>query len=246
MTTPPPSASDLDLVLVDFDDTLVTTAPRFSAARRQLFDLLAGAGFDPADIDHVHHHEVDPVMRERHGFGPQRMGAAFRETYAALCRRAGREPGAALLRECERLGGAVAGTPPGIEGAMDALRRLARALPTVVYTQSGDEAYQRACLREAGALEAVGEARVAVVPVKTADALRRTLETFDVRDPARSCMVGNSIRSDVNPALEIGARAILVEIDEPWHHDVVEPIHNGFHRVPRFVDAVELLLGGDR
>ena len=240
----PPAPDDLDLVLVDFDDTLVTTAPRFSGARRELFDLLAGAGFDRALVDRVHHHEVDPVMRERHGLGPQRMGAAFRETYRALCERTGRDASPELLRECARLGDAVAGTPPAIEGAMAALRRLAAALPTVVYTQSGDEAYQLGCLREAGALAAVGEARVRVVPLKTADALRATLADFDVPDPARACMIGNSIRSDINPALEIGARAILVEVDEPWQHDVVEPLRDGFHRVRRFSDAVGLILTG--
>lgn len=241
--TSPPTFRNLDLVLVDFDDTLVTTAPRFAGARRQLFDRLAGVGFDHAVIDRVHHQEVDPVMRQRHGFGPQRMGEAFRETYRALCEKEGRQPSPELLRECGRLGEAVAGTPPSVDGAMEALGRLAAALPTVVYTQSGDEAYQLGCLREAGALAAVGEARVRIVPVKTAAALADALDRFGVADPGRACMIGNSIRSDVNPALEIGAHAILVEIDEPWHHDLVEPVHNGFPRVPRFSDAVDLLLG---
>jgi hypothetical protein len=55
-------------------------------------------------------------------------------------------------------------------------------------------------------------------------------------------MVGNSIRSDINPALETGAHAILVEVENPWVYDVVEPIGNGFQRVPTFATAVDLLL----
>ena len=55
-------------------------------------------------------------------------------------------------------------------------------------------------------------------------------------------MIGNSVRSDVNPALEIGARAILIEIDDPWHHDEVEPIHRDFAVVRSLREAAALLL----
>jgi putative hydrolase of the HAD superfamily len=90
----------------------------------------------------------------------------------------------------------------------------------------------------------VGEDRIRVVAAKTPETLRRTMADFGAGDPARVWMVGNSLRSDVNPALAVGANAILVEIDDPWHHDVVEPVHNGFRRVASFAAAVELLLDG--
>jgi hypothetical protein len=35
---------------------------------------------------------------------------------------------------------------------------------------------------------------------------------------------------------------ILVEVENPWVYDVVEPISNGFPRVPSFAAAVDLLL----
>ena len=238
------TTTQIDLVLVDFDDTLVDTAPRFERARQRLFDRLAELGFDRGHVEHVHHHEVDPAMRRDHGLGPQRMPTAFAETYRALCRHRGEEPERGVLEACARLGVDVAGTPPAIDGAMDALHRLATRLPTVIYTQAGDADYQLGCLRDAGAIAAVGDDRVRVVPLKTADALRATLDRFGVRAPDRAWMVGNSIRSDVNPALEIGARALLVEVDEPWQHDVVAPLHNGFPRVGTFRDAVDYLLDG--
>jgi putative hydrolase of the HAD superfamily len=243
MPTPPPRSEPADLVLVDFDDTLVLTAPRFSSARRRFFQLLGEHGFAPDLVEQVHHDEVDPVMRQQHGYGPQRLGHAFRETYRSLCERSGRRMDPAIQAICARLGDDVVGTPPAIAGALEALARLARALPTAIYTQSGDAAYQLGCLREAGVLGAVGEQRIRVVPVKTAAALEETLDAFGVSDPGRAWVIGNSLRSDVNPALEIGARAVLVEIDDPWHHDVVEPLHNGFPRVPSFAAAVDLLLG---
>ncbi len=235
---------DIDLVLVDFDDTLVDTAPRFERARRQLFERMEALGFEREHVEHLHHHEVDPGLREKYGLGPRRMAPAFAETYRALCRHAGVEADPEVARAVRRFGADVAGTPPAIDGAIDALRRLAAALPTAVYTQASDLDYQMGCLRDAGALDAVGPDRVRVVPLKTAEVLRETLAAFDVPDPERTWMVGNSIRSDINPALEVGVQAMLVEVEEPWQHDMVEPLHNGFPRVKTFRDAVGLLLDG--
>lgn len=236
-------AAPIDLVLVDFDDTLVETAPRFERARRRLFERLAEGGFEPGEVERVHHHEVDPRMRQEHGLGPHRLPMAFAETYRTLCLAGGLELDEEMLEGCRRLADDVVGTPPVIAGALAALRRLAHQVPTAIYTQAADAAYQLGCVRDAGAASVVGEARVRVVPSKTAAALRETLDHFGVRDPERARMVGNSIRSDINPALELGVPPILVEVEDPWQHDVVEPLRNGFPVVRTFSEAVDLLVG---
>jgi len=232
----------IDLVLVDFDDTLVATAPRFERARNELFRLLGEQGFEEVRARALHHDIIDPEMRRHYGFGPHRMAHAFGETYARLCGQTGREPDPALRERCVALGRRVAGTPPAIDGALEALRRLAERLPTALYTQSGDARYQLECVRGAGVLDLLPEDNVHVCAHKTAAAFAQALAQFGVTDPDRAWMVGNSIRSDINPALEAGAHAILVEVENPWGYDVVEPIRNGFQRVPTFAAAVDLLL----
>lgn len=232
----------VSLVLVDFDDTIVDTAPRFQDARRRLFRRLAAAGFGEDEVSRIHHERVDPGMLAKHGLGPGRLVHSFPETYRLLCEDAGRDPDDRLLEELVHLARAVAGTPPLMPGAIEALRRVAEVHETVVYTQSGEPEYQMECVREAGALDVVGIDRVVVTDVKTAARLRETLDLFGVDDPREAWMIGNSMRSDVNPALEIGANAILIEIDDPWHHDEVEPVGSGFERVRSLAQAVDLLL----
>ena len=237
-----PNHSDIDLVLVDFDDTIVETAPRFQNARRRLFEMMMAHGFDEDSCEHVHHNEIDPLMLGQYGLGPRRLVYSFPETYKRLCEAFGRTPEDATVDELVALAHSVAGTPPLLAGALDALERIARTLPTVVYTQAGDVEYQLGCLREAGVLDVVGLERVRVTDMKTGIRLRETLDDLGVKDAGRTWMIGNSIRSDVNPALEIGANAILIEIDDPWHHDEVEPIRRGFPVVRSLSEAASLLL----
>jgi putative hydrolase of the HAD superfamily len=231
-----------DLVLVDFDDTLVDTGPRFQNARRSFLALMRDAGFAEDVAYDMLYNRVDPGMRAKYGLGPRRMEPAFLETYRRLCDLHGVAPDDDIAAHAAALGRSCYGPPPAFEGALDALRRLSSELPTVVYTQSGDLEYQLECVRGAGVIEIVTEQRIRVCAHKDADMFIRTLESYGVKDPAHAWMVGNSIRSDINPALEAGANAILVETSDPWEYDLVDPHSPHFHRVPTFPHAVDFLL----
>jgi putative hydrolase of the HAD superfamily len=231
-----------DLVLVDFDDTLVDTGPRFQNARRALLLLMREAGFTEDIAYDVLYNRVDPGMRAKYGLGPKRMEPAFVATYERLCEIHGVAVDADIVRRSAELGRGVYGPPPAFEGALDALRRLSLHLPTIVYTQSGDAQYQLECVRGAGIIDIVAEDRVRVCDRKDAEMFVQTLASYGVKDPARAWMVGNSIRSDINPALEAGANAILVETPDPWEYDLVDPHSEHFHRVPTVPHAVDLLL----
>jgi putative hydrolase of the HAD superfamily len=237
-----PHASPIDLVLVDFDDTLVDTAPRFLRARRELFGLLLELGFEEELIRRTHHDEIDPVMRARFGLGPRRLEHAFRETYVHLATMAAHALDENIALRCALLGRTVAGTPPLLAGALDALQRLAHALPTVLYTQAGDRDYQLTCITESGVLEIIRHERVRITERKTTEQFAATLREFGIVDPRRVWMIGNSMRSDINPALETGANAIFVDVDEPWEFDVVDPVHSDFVTVRTFPEAVDYLL----
>lgn len=234
------------LVLVDFDDTLVDTAPRFQNARRDLFRLLSAAGFSEADARRVHHEEVDPLMRKRFGLGPRRMEHAFRATYESLCTASAWPIDEQVAERAAALGRSVAGTPPLLNGSLDALARLAAAFPTALYTQAGDPEYQIGCVRECGILDVIPLERVQICERKTTEQFRRVVRDFGIGDPADVWMVGNSMRSDINPALEAGANAIYVEVADPWEFDLVEPVAETFHHVSSFTEAVDLLLGLER
>ena len=232
----------MQLVLVDFDDTLVETAPAFQKAREALFRRLEEEGFSREESHRVHHEEVDPDLLSRHGMGPFRMEPSFRETYRRLCAVHGREEETGVTEACGALGRDFLGRPQIMDGSLDALRELAAGIPTVIFSQAAQTEYQMGRIREAGVTDILNEDRVFITPRKTPDTFLEALERFQVRDPSRATMVGNSIRSDINPALTAGAAAILVEPYEMWHYDNVPPMSQDFRRFPDFPSAATFIL----
>jgi len=61
--------------------------------------------------------------------------------------------------------------------------------------------------------------------------------------PSEFLMVGNSLKSDVLPLIEIGAKAIHIPFHTTWAHEVVE--HNGnnndFKTVKKLIDILKIL-----
>lgn len=236
-----------ELVLVDFDDTLVETAPAFQKARDALFQRLMEEGFSSEDVFRVHHEVVEPELLDLFGMGPFRLAPSFRDTYVRLCVERETAPDAGVAEECEGLGRDFMGNPGVMDGALDALAALARQVPTVIYSQASHPRYQLTRIRDAGVLSILPEDRVRITHRKTRDSFLEALDHFGARDPSRTLMVGNSLRSDINPALEAGAAAVLVEPYEMWHYDNVPPVSQSFLRFPTFPDAVKkILLNGGR
>jgi putative hydrolase of the HAD superfamily len=61
-------------------------------------------------------------------------------------------------------------------------------------------------------------------------------------DPRRTWMIGNSPRSDINPALAAGLRAILIPHDRTWvlEHEELPTQPDRFHVLDRFSDLKQL------
>ena len=63
---------------------------------------------------------------------------------------------------------------------------------------------------------------------KDAETYASVLNEWGV-DPRRFLMVGNSIRSDVLPVLELGGFGLHIPYHVTWDHEVVESPQHTFH-----------------
>lgn len=104
-----------------------------------------------------------------------------------------------------------------LQGVQETLTELATRHRLLLVTK-GNEAEQRSKLHRSGLASLFTEAEV--VREKDMDAYLRLI-TAHALDPKRTCMIGNSPRSDINPALAAGLHAVLIPHLHTWslEHD---------------------------
>jgi putative hydrolase of the HAD superfamily len=100
----------------------------------------------------------------------------------------------------------------GIENTLDALVERGR----LVLVTKGDLLHQETKLAASG----LGDrfSGIEIVSEKTAETFRRLFARYDVA-PHRAIMAGDSMRSDILPALEAGAWAAFIPHSLVWYHE---------------------------
>lgn len=82
---------------------------------------------------------------------------------------------------------------------------------------------------------------VSIVSDKKPEAYRRLCKELEVQ-PEELVMVGNSFKSDIAPALKIGAYAIHIPFHTTWAHEKVEEFeHKRLHRIKLFSEITSIL-----
>jgi putative hydrolase of the HAD superfamily len=124
-----------------------------------------------------------------------------------------------------------------IDGVTDTLRYLAERQHRLILMTKGDFIEQSGKVERSGVKEYF--AAVEIVAEKNAIAYRGIVEKYQFPRGA-TWMVGNSPKSDINPALSAGINAVFVPHDQTWilEHEIVGPVPKGvcLLQVEKFAD----------
>jgi len=104
------------------------------------------------------------------------------------------------------------------EHAEKVVSKLSKAYPLMLITK-GDLIDQGAKLERSGLAEYFRY--VEIVSEKTVESYRRLLQRYQVQAES-FMMVGNSLRSDVLPVVELGGMAVYIPYHLTWAHEMVE------------------------
>lgn len=197
-------------LIFDADDTLWDSNIHFLEAETAFVETLGRAGIcDNREIRAaMRRHELRII--ERHGYGRRPYMMALHQVAAELApphhhgnlRAAVERIGERLIdRHCELL--------PGVARTLGELARRHRLL---LFTK-GDPGEQLRKLDRSGLRPLFN--RVGV-PAEKDPAHYRLLIAQAELDPARTFMIGNSPRSDINPALKAGLSAVFIPHPHTW------------------------------
>jgi putative hydrolase of the HAD superfamily len=125
------------------------------------------------------------------------------------------------------------------EGARLTLTALSGKFPLVLITK-GDLMEQSSKVRRSGL---AGFFRsIEIVEDKTPESYRALLEKIGI-EAGRFLMVGNSLKSDILPVLELGARAVFVPYEHTWVHEHADGGGHSYYEIENLGQLPELVAG---
>jgi len=196
-------------LLIDADDTLWENNIFFEKAIDDFITRLEHLGYTREYIRHILN-ETERRNIRQHGYGVRSFGRSLEETYLKL---AGNSARREVVKNIEELVHELESTPPHIlDGVPETLAYLAKHHRLILLTK-GEPAEQAAKVERSG-LQPYFEA-IEIVLEKESETYGRMIEQFKIVK-SHGWMVGNSPRSDINPALQSGLNAVFIPHSATW------------------------------
>ena len=203
----------IELVGFDGDDTLWHSEGYYQHAGAE-FERIVGAWIDLADADaRARLHAVERRNLELFGYGAKGMTLSMVEAAIEL---SGGRIDAAGIHRIVMLGKDILQHPvellPGMREAVEAVAARHR----VVLITKGDLFHQESKVARSG----LGDLfqRIEIVSEKSTRSYARVLAEVGVESHAFA-MIGNSLRSDIEPVLQLGGWGVHMPYHVTWAHE---------------------------
>lgn len=206
-------------VIFDGDDTLWDTQPLYDQAKAIVSDEMVRLGYEKEEAERLL--ENIDVSNVRHfGFSRGRFAKSMSDTYRYLCLLYKKPVDDSVASRVEAMANTtLEGRPVVDEAAQEVLALLQARNFRLVLSTKGELELQETKILNSNLMHCFHW--MFVVAEKTEWVFQRIAEECNL-DMAESWSIGNSMRSDVNPALRLGMRAILIH-KKSWAFEQEEP-----------------------
>jgi putative hydrolase of the HAD superfamily len=193
-------------------------------------------GFEPEMIrNEVHRRDIERLAVTGYGARP------YMNTLKSILTEKVNEISAYLTDSLEYMANCLLHHPlvllPGVLSTLQQMHASGKTM--LVYTM-GEKDHQIDKFNRSGIASFFSD--VMVVPVKTEDTMKELLAAFGIK-PEGACMIGNSPRSDINPAIGCGVNALYVQRALPWQAEQTDFAEPGLVTTVTCISDILPLLG---
>lgn len=205
---------DNQTLIFDADDTLWECNKYFEQAIHRFIDFLHAEHLTREGI-----RDVLDTFERTNGYGARAFARSMVETYRELAT----ENNPADEAMIERLGlGILEETMETIPGVPETLTALKPNHTLLLFTKGDEEEQQLKISRSPLADEFAAHI---ICADKTPQTYRDIVESLRL-EPMDTWMIGNSLRSDIQPALAAGINAVYISNPHTWHMEQAEFEHD--------------------
>jgi len=203
-----------DIIAFDADDTLWHNERMYAAAEEKFVQLLSKY----CERGSISARLFETEMRNMTslGYGAKAFTLSMIETAIQL---SGGKISAAEIGQVMQNGKDILNAEVDLfPHVRETIPLLAAKHPLMLITK-GDLLDQESKLSRSGLADCFRH--VEIISDKNANSYRRIFERYEI-NPASFLMVGNSLKSDILPVLELGAHAVHIPFEITWAHEVAE------------------------
>jgi FMN phosphatase YigB (HAD superfamily) len=229
------------LLIWDLDDTLIFTINEYESTNKTCAMLVSETVFgNHQHVDSILtlHRQIDLSLISEYGFVSNRYLQGWINTLKEVSQDHCVIPTESVFEKIEReIQDLYERKNQNIPEALCVLRKLSEEGYRMVVLTAGEEGIQHRRVREAGVLEFMDA--IYVYPFKTPDTLKEVLANYE----AYECyMIGNSLKSDIYPALVNNIWGIHA-VRETWEADNfnIDINHSYYRAVSNLMELPNLL-----
>lgn len=226
----------IEMIAFDADDTLWHAEILFQNAQ-QAFEKILSRWNDPADIESLLY-KIEMRNIPEYGYGVKAFMISMIEAALLI---SNSEISGSQIEEILEIGRSMMTAELTIKpDVVESLQALSKTHQLMIITK-GDLLEQNGKVQRSGLAQFFSG--VEVVSHKTPDAYQRILEKYQL-DAGSFVMVGDSLRSDILPVLNLGGIAIHIPANTIWAHEKVADIdtsHERFHALAHMRALPELI-----
>ena len=206
-------------LLIDADDTLWENNVFFDKLIEDFITLVEPCGYARAYIRHILN-ETERRNIRQYGYGVRSFGRSLEETYIKLADHMAKRE---IVKTIHERVGELERTPPKIlDGVPETLAYLTQRHRLILFTKG--EAAEQAAKVERSGLQGFFEA-IEIVREKDAPTYQSLVNKHKIVK-TQGWMIGNSPRSDINPAMKAGLNAVFIPHTNTWELEH-EPVQSG-------------------
>jgi putative hydrolase of the HAD superfamily len=227
-------------VILDLDDTLVDTSDVYYLAREKFLREMVSSGFSRSQALETFE-SIETRNIRLFGIFPERYTRSMIESYDILCKKGGIEPSERIQQVIRRIGGTVSRVmPKPLPGAIPLLKWL-HDHHFVVLVSRGSDRYQRKKIKAVGL--GIYLHKLVIVRQKSASILKQIAASVH-RNIRFAWVLGDSIKSDINPGIKAGARCILFEYRHKryyWRQEYGEEPEGEYFLAKKLADIKKII-----
>ncbi|MCD4707887.1 MAG: HAD family hydrolase [Candidatus Sabulitectum sp.] len=206
---------NIKLWIFDADDTLWESGLYFRRAEEDFTSLMHGLGFNPDELrTEIHHRDIERLSVTGYGARP------YMATLRSILEERVDQITPYMVDSLDYISNCLLHHPLVLlPGVFDSLNRLFTAGKRMIVYTMGEQDHQRDKFNRSGIADFFEHCTV--VPVKTENTMKKLLASAGVT-PDEACMIGNSPRSDINPAIGCGVNALYIQRPFTWQAEQIE------------------------